>query len=83
MKWISIKDKLPDNNVEVLLCNRYGIIIAVRKRDRDCSFDHWETNHSEMYWAYDGENEFEALCRIDIDMFEPTHWAPLLKLPSQ
>ena len=69
MKWISVKDRLPEIGKDVLICdiNHLGVPIAVGKYSPDPNWSDWETDAD--FWQGTGD-------------LEVTHWMPLPELPE-
>jgi hypothetical protein len=67
-KWISVKDRLPTNNVNVLTYGEYGYVIAYRDIACNC----WEP-----IWS-DAETGTPYLMDCTI-----THWMPLPDPPKE
>jgi len=66
MKWISVKDKLPEELTPVMVWDQgffdYGVGVAEVRA--------WGDGYG---WVYDGEVR---------TFLEPTHWAPMPDAPS-
>jgi len=70
MKWISIKDRLPDVKVEVLVTDGIGISIA----------EQWSTRSGwHVFCAICTE---DATHFLDTGLEKITHWMPLPPLPG-
>jgi len=65
MNWIPVKNRLPDNGIEVLIfCPTYGVVAAEKLWKQGWKPNHWST-------AYDSR----------LEMNEVTHWMPLPEPP--
>lgn len=67
MKWISVKDKLPEEGTDVLSCNIKSKEIAI---DYIVKF---ESEPLGYIWA----------CRLQDEFNNVTHWMPLPELPNE
>ena len=70
MKWISVKDKLPEKPIDVLVCgNKYGELANGKWQAVLCFVG--------GVWV---ENEDD---RVDWTGHKPTHWMPLPEPPKR
>lgn len=73
MEWISVKDRLPEPSIDVLVC-----VVA----EKDTSFEQGKTYHaidSRVIWTIEHPTSFRT------DAFgygKVTHWMPLPSLPD-
>jgi hypothetical protein len=70
MEWISIKDRLPEQNQNVLIIDIHKrMATAIYSKEKECwdpgYFDCWDTDHC---------------CGRELD--ETTHWMPLPEPPK-
>lgn len=70
MSWVSVKDRLPDEDVDVLVCdiNHLGAPIAVGKYSPNPNWSDWETDSD--FWQ--GSSDLDV-----------THWMPLPTNPQE
>lgn len=70
--WISVKDRLPEESENVLICTKHG------KISKGCLWNDIQFSHKQDYhWSYydvDGRNRLEES--------DVTHWRPLPPLPK-
>lgn len=71
MEWISVKERLPNENQEILFCNN---------DIRDWNGNPVQTTAHCGYFANNG-NFYSWL--DSLDRFTPTHWMPLPEPPKQ
>ena len=67
-EWISVRDKLPEDNKYVLAVFASGALVVA------CVFEHDE---DAVYWRAQTDDGWES----DMD-FDPTHWMPLPEPPK-
>lgn len=71
MKWISVKDKLPSDNEEVLVCTFYQPPASYKlKLSQFIMISSWSKILKR--WSYPEDQCYEKV----------THWMPLPKLPK-
>ena len=73
-EWISVKDRLPEENVPVLICTQEGAIWMAEyleeRRPHTTATAYWETVDV-MYG-----------CGAELETTEVTHWMPLPEPPG-
>lgn len=74
MKWISVKDRMPDEWDHIIVCNK------------NADIDDYKCGISEAVFAPCGkgccEAKFEAKGLEHIDHYDVTHWMPLPEPPK-
>lgn len=70
MKWISVKDRLPEINIEVLV---YDTCDGVQL----CTYSRSIYDETKLYWKYSG---CSSCCTPNLSYI--THWSYLLEEPK-
>lgn len=69
MKWISVKERLPEEGMRVLTC-------CIGEKFTEYSIDYI------VEFENDTEKEFIWACRLENDCASVTHWMPLPQPPQ-
>ncbi len=78
MEWISVKDRLPDDDEDVLVYHEYDFHISVGCFCRDNIHYYIETDGSKFYTDTGWESEIPWAQKGGV-----THWMPLPQPPKE
>ena len=95
--WISVKDRLPEGEKEVLIVTENGVITTAMYEDGKMSTDDSAWNWYDMDFDYDDENDKYIICEgwweyrhyTYGDVYnncvddKVTHWMPLPEPPKE
>ena len=79
MKWISVKDKLPDKDGRYLCCwgeHKYIVIYSFAKKLSKVDKYDFKGKNRKGWYDYDSEWGYSEMCGV-------THWMPLPELPKE
>ena len=76
MEWISVKDRLPEEGVEVLIYCNPDIVQAV------FSVGYWKGSFDVTDYMNDGFVPDRRICKQGSDYDYVTHWMPLPEPPK-
>lgn len=72
MKWISVKDRLPEPSTEVLVYGQMHYVITHRPSIDICHLTDQNPDNNELQWSNEAGIRYKNV----------THWMPLPELPS-
>lgn len=76
MEWISVKDRLPDDDVEVLTFYATEVVQAY------LHYGKWKGSRNVTNNMNDGYVNDRTICKLGGDYDFVTHWMPLPELPK-
>lgn len=87
MEWISVKDRLPDEEAEVLLCTEeietYGRHGEKKKLYRNVYFGGYDGCEWYTSYCHGCEYIYKMNEKYPSEHIEVTHWMPLPELPKR
>lgn len=86
-EWISVKDKLPDYDVRVMIFSpKYGFGAFTDDSDgidiAVATTEYWGKKDYRLVWHSDGHTQCDGEEKLRYDAGEVTHWMPLPDLPE-
>lgn len=86
-EWISVKDKVPDSDQEVILCTRevetYGRHREKKKIYRNIYLGYFDGDEWLTSYCHGCEYIFRMNEKYPNETIEVTHWMPLPELPEE
>ena len=86
-EWISVKDRLPDEEQEVLLCTRetetYGRHNEKKRSYREVYIGYFDGTYWLTNYCYGCEYIFRMEEKYPNETIEVTHWMPLPEPPKE